>query len=147
MVVFQGLLIWFSVKAKPIGNKPYRWGIYNGIIAGLVAILFLLIIFSYDSDLYGRTIGAVIGTSAALCCVGLLRRRKFGVVMFFITYVSLIMAGAFVDALRGHSITTQQQAQVGPMLVWIVLTGIYLIKRWPLMGKKKNSTPTSPEVL
>jgi hypothetical protein len=147
MVLFQGILIWFSVKAKPIGNKPYRWGTYNGIIAGLVAIPILLITFSSDSDVYGRTVGAFIGTSAALCCVGLLRRRKFGVVMFFITYVSLFMGGAFVDALRGYSVTTQQQTQAGPMLIWVVLTGIYLIKRWALMGKTKNSTPTSPPIL
>ncbi|HLX00318.1 MAG TPA: hypothetical protein VKR82_16885 [Candidatus Acidoferrales bacterium] len=140
-LAFQGLMIWISVKAKPLGDKPYRWGTYTAITTGLVGFSFLLITFS-SVDPYGKAGGAVLGISAILSCIGLLRRHKFGVVMFYITYISLIVGGPVFEAVRNQAASAQKEGQVGLALVFLVLTAIYLKKRWALMGTPKNPSPT-----
>ena len=140
-LAFQGGLIWISVKAKPLGDKPYRWGTYVALISGLAGLSFLLITAT-SGDVYGKACGAVVGTAGALCCIGLLRRRKLGVVMFYVTYVSLFLVGPFLDTVRDQPVEPQKQGQGLPVLIFVVLTGIYLKKRWSLMRKANIVTET-----
>ena len=37
-LVFYGVTIWISQKSKPLGNTPYRWGVYVGMITGWMAL-------------------------------------------------------------------------------------------------------------
>jgi hypothetical protein len=140
-LAFQGLLIWISVKAKPIGDKPYRWGTYTAITTGLVGFSFLWFTFS-SGDAYRKAGGAVLGISAVLSCIGLLRRRRFGVVMFYIAYTFFIVGGPVFETVRNQAASSQEVGQVGLTLVFLVLTASYLNKRWALMGKPKNASPT-----
>ncbi len=70
---------------------------------------------------------------AILCCIGLLRRRRFGVILFVITYLMLLIAVPFLDALHNRATTSQQQGQAFPTLVFLVVTTAYFKKRWRLM--------------
>lgn len=140
-LALQGLLIWISVKAKPIGDKPYRWGTYAAVSTGLVGFSLLLLAFS-SGDSYAKASGAVLGVSAIWSCIGLLCRRKFGVVMFYITYISLIVGGPVFEAVQNQAANLQKEGQVGATLVFVVLTAFYLKKRWASMGKPINASPT-----
>jgi hypothetical protein len=147
ILAFQGGLIWISLKAKPLGDKPYRWATYTALISGLAGLSFLLIAAS-SGDVYGRTCGAIVGISGALCCIGLFRRRKLGVVMFYVTYVSLFMVGPFLDTVRDRPADPQTRGQGLPVVIFVVLTGIYFKKRWSLTQKASISVeppqPTPP---
>ena len=147
ILAFQGALIWISLKAKPLGDKPYRWATYTALISGLAGFSFLLIA-STSGDVYGRTCGAIVGTSGALCCIGLFRRRKLGVVMFYVTYISLFMVGPFLDTVRDQPVDPQTRGQGLPVVIFVVLTGIYFKKRWSLLQKPSISAdapePTPP---
>jgi hypothetical protein len=134
VLMVQVIPIWISVKAKPIGGKPYRWGTYVGIITGFVGASFVLALWS-ASDIYGREVGVALCASAILCSVGILRRRKYGVIMFGTTYVLLIIAAPFMTAMRHQSVSSQQQGQVFPVLVFLGLTIGYFVKRWRLMHR------------
>jgi hypothetical protein len=134
VLVVQVIPIWISVKAKPIGEKPYRWGTYVGIITGFVGASFVLTLWS-ASDIYGRESGVALCASAILCSVGILRRRKYGVIMFVTTYLLLMMSVPFMTAMRHESVSPQQQGQDLPVLVFLGLTIGYFVKRWRLMGK------------
>jgi hypothetical protein len=51
------------------------------------------------------------------------------------------MMGVFLETVRNEPISPQQHGQGVPMLVFLVLTGLYFKKRWALMGKAKNPPP------
>ncbi len=145
ILIVQGIPIWISVNAKPLGDRPYRWGTYVGIITALVGIILLLtsnrlIPAFLDGNVIGPSLIVCLLVCAALCSIGILRRRKFGVVMFVITYLALIMVGPFLDAMRNQPATPRQQGQSFPVLVFLVITTIYFKKRWRLM------TSTTPPV-
>ncbi len=139
-LAFQGALIWISLKAKPLGDKPYRWATYTALISGLAGLSFLLIAAT-SGDVYGRTCGAIVGTSGALCCIGLFRRRKLGVVMFYVTviYRCLWWVDPFLDTVRDQPVDPQTRGQGLPVVIFVVLTGIYFKKRWSLMQKPSIS--------
>jgi drug/metabolite transporter (DMT)-like permease len=143
ILVVQVIPIWISVKAKRIGGKPYRWGTYVGIITGLFGAVFASGRLS-ASDNYGREIRIALCVSAILCSVGILRRRKYGVVLFVITYLLLMMAVPFISAMRDEPLTPQQQGQSFPTLVFLGLTTGYFVKRWRLMGKPRNAMMPPP---
>lgn len=37
ILLVQEIIIWASVKAKPLADKLYRWATYDGITTGIVA--------------------------------------------------------------------------------------------------------------
>jgi len=136
----QGILIWISVKAKPLAGQPYRWGTYVGIITGLAGASFLLITLPPEIDVYAKGAGAVMGLCSIVCAVGILRRRKYGAVMFVITYVLIIMVVPFLDAVRNRPVNPQQRGQALPTLIFLIMTTVYFKRRWNLMGSPKLST-------
>jgi hypothetical protein len=62
--------------------------------------------------------------------------------MFYVTYVSLFLVGPFLDTVRDQPVEPQKQGQGLPVLIFVVLTGIYLKKRWSLMRKANIVTET-----
>src|SRR6266446_979592 len=71
--------IWFSVNAKPLGGRPYRWGTYVGIMNGLFALSMPLMVLREKT--MASLVGGILFASAfAAVSVGLLYRRRFGVV-------------------------------------------------------------------
>jgi hypothetical protein len=143
VLLVQGAIIWVSSKAKPLSGKPYRWGTYVGITTGLVALTFSSLIFS-GSDSYGREAATVMTVSAFACSVGLLRRQKFGVVMFVITCVVLVLFSPWLDAMRGTQPSPAQSGQGIPVLLYLGITTSYFVKRWKLMGKPKTLDQPPP---
>src|SRR5690242_16536449 len=90
--------IWLSRKVKPIGGKPYLWGNWIAISHGLIAVTFscgvtvagLQQIAQNDPGVVMRLflvlqtllLAALSSSPFALVGIGLLQRRRFGVVIF-----------------------------------------------------------------
>jgi hypothetical protein len=140
LVLFQGLLIWISSRAKPLLDKPYRWGTYVGLITALAGLLCLSTFFSFfsASDIWGQGVSAFLCICATVCSIGILRRRRFGVVMFVITYLGVIMENPLLLALRSLPTTSIQKGESLPTLVFLVTTTFYFMKRWALMGQTQR---------
>jgi hypothetical protein len=96
--VFYGVSIWVSLKAKPLGNLPYRWAVYVGMISAWMSLV--LIVSSVLGLMGGHWVGAsallVDGLLAALSSFGILRRRKFGVVALGFAYLLLILIAPYL---------------------------------------------------
>jgi hypothetical protein len=73
------LPIWIAARAKPIGNKSYKWGTYIGVMAGLLGFLFVSVgLFERDASgtnvysevLYSRVASIMMGASGAVGSFG-----------------------------------------------------------------------------
>jgi hypothetical protein len=79
-------LLWASIgisqSAKPLGDMLDRWGVYVGMISAWMSLP--LIISSVQAIAGGHLLGGSVllidAVLAALASLGILRRRKFGVV-------------------------------------------------------------------
>jgi hypothetical protein len=122
-VIGMGVPIWLAIKTRPLGRYPYRWGLYIGIETGLVGITMALFTLSALPRVsFYAFYAPVLALCAAVAAAGLIRRRRFGVVLFFITYVLLLVS----DPTRAL-----------PWLLFIVPNIFYFRKRWGLMTPEK----------
>jgi len=91
VALFFGAILWFSVKAKPIGvepkQKPYRWATYIALTRGIVSLGFLASVYKAIAN--GRIVGgvliAILATLCLLTCVLLLKRKRLAIPVFFVT--------------------------------------------------------------
>jgi hypothetical protein len=127
--------IWFSVKARPIGSLPYKWGLYVGIETGGVGII--LLAFALSAFGKGVTSGGIVLTLFAFLAVttsvGIILRKHWGVLAFVATYTLLILVPAF-NANTDYRPGSNTQGQSIPTLVFLIITILYFKKRWKLMG-------------
>jgi hypothetical protein len=76
-----------------------------------------------------------------LLCIGtgvlLLLRIRLGVVLFFVTYLTILILGA-----KPHQNTSGSQPQQTGALLYTAITGWYLAKRWHLYNN-----PTADDVI
>ena len=140
-LLFQGAAIWVSVRAKPIGDRPYRWGTYVAILTGMMGLMFfvstLFVPTQYStSDISEQALAAMIGMLSVLTAFGLLRRLRFGIVMFVAACVLMIIAFPIGEVISKQPFTAQGQAgwviTILPAPIMLATTG-YFKKRWRLM--------------
>ncbi len=135
---------------------PYRWGVYLGMFAAWMSLI--LIVSSVQALGGGQTLGGsalcIVAVLAAVSSVGILRRRKFGVVTFALMYVLAILIFPFVEPMRGQAFLVAirdkpaslaelaEEVKSFPLLgslllavVYFVITSIYFKDRWGLLGK------------
>lgn len=133
-------LLWFSIKAKPLGNKPYRWGTYIGITTGLLALIGLLSVIpkkfnNLDIDMFLYLLFIV---TAAISSWGILRRRRVGVVMFVVSYTLLFILPTFLEVKYKRPMSSKNNQ--GPLALYTIVTFVYFKRRWTLMGKPVDSS-------
>ena len=156
-VIFFGVSIWISQRAKPLGHMPYRWGVYLGMVAAWTALIF--IVSSVQALGGGQTLGGsvlcIVAVLAAVSSMGILRRRKFGVVTFALMYVVLILIFPFAEPIPGQAFLLAIRDQpaslaelagevksfplLGSLLfavVYFAITLIYFKDRWGLLERK-----------
>jgi uncharacterized membrane protein (DUF485 family) len=148
---FLGATIWFSVKAKPLVDKPYRWATYIALTTGLASISLSISLLQNHTNNSPVVIVllAITTVSVMLCCVGLLLRRRFGVVTFYIFYILSMLLPAFIDAYynRPQAPNQARNLQSGLLLIYIIITAIYFKRRWKLLSKPmSNIQPTSASI-
>jgi hypothetical protein len=122
-----GVPLWLAIKAKPLGDRPYRWGHYMGIETALLSLVLLFSAISAigNGAVLGGVAFCVITLCAAAAATGVIRRKRWGVVFFFITYGLLLLLPPLVD--------------IFPVLLLLVINIFYFKKRWQLMDKPKGS--------
>jgi hypothetical protein len=151
--VFYATAIGISLRAKPLVGKPYRWGVYVGMTAGWMALLLFVsaVVAFAAGNLSGGSILFINALFAAVSCLGILRRRKFGAVSLGLAYAMLVLISPylapmpnwplFVISNQPSSMTElARQAITFPwiissacMAVFLVSTFIYFKNRWSLM--------------
>ena len=125
-----GVPIWLTIKAKPIGDRPYRWGTFIGVMTGMCTLPIMLLGWRvFASDKAGNITAFTITVGCGLlACSGILRRQKFGPVFFPFFYL-LLMA-------LGNKPSPTQGASALATLIMVGLTCVYFSKRWRFMNAK-----------
>jgi hypothetical protein len=112
-------------------------------MSGLVGLMFGL--FAASAFSAGNFAGglrlALLLIVAALACVGILRRRRFGVWAFIATYGFIILAPMLIDAMDGQEPKPSEGAQNGMMLIFLVVTSVYFKRRYRFMQPTRPLEP------
>ncbi len=102
---FVAVAGWFSWKAKPLGDKPYRYATYLAITSAAFE-LFNPGVEAVRALSSGNVTSAMLPAFAAIlgvaACVGLLRRQKIGVVALALEYVVDFGRGYSNETIIGH---------------------------------------------
>src|ERR1700722_8337880 len=102
-LLFYGASIWISQKDKPLGNMPYRWGVYVGMITAWMSLP--LIVSSVPALAGGHLLGGSVlfinGLLAAVASLGILQQWKFGVVSLGLAYAVLISIAPYLAPMPG----------------------------------------------
>jgi hypothetical protein len=142
ILLLIAIVVWFSLKAKPIGTLPYRYGTFVGIVYGLTAaVLLISTIKGLPNSVFGRSrplmymsgqaLGALSVSGVLISIsVGLLRRRRFGVIIFF------VLQGLGLIFFLAAGWTTQPVQFAADLVVYVVFlyaTSTYFANRWKFM--------------
>jgi hypothetical protein len=96
-LVILGAPIWFSVKTRPVGPLRYRWGTFvgfQGLLVAVIAFRYTAVAFAQDVGL-GAWLIATFTLLAVVAGVGIIRRKRWGVVSLIVVQSSLILATLF----------------------------------------------------
>jgi hypothetical protein len=131
LIVMFGGPIWFSLKARPLGPLPYRWGTFVGIWSLLISFGLLGTILNNrkNSELPIFAVIPVLGMAGA---IGILRRKRWGVVSFLVSQAVLILLGVlFQDS--DEAVKPALRA-LGPVS-GIGINLWYFGRRWRLLSR------------
>jgi hypothetical protein len=141
-------IVWTSRKAKPLGNLPYRWGLFLGVanaIGAPICLWFALSAF-FEGTLSERSVLCVESVLGAVAGVGLCRRERWGVVVWIadesISFLPALLKATY-EAANGHQEAKSVLALGILALVLLIVNIIYFKKRWRLMGT--DPIPVIPE--
>ena len=131
-----------NLQAGAITFPPYRWGTFVSLISGIMSVFYLFAAIGSDTAAAAADWGGAVPpwplttllcTLQALACVGLLRRKRFGVLAFFLASVISIV----FSITRVSTGTTSFEVTVG-MLVLSCMVSVanlfYFAKRWRYMA-------------
>jgi hypothetical protein len=92
-------------KSKAGRAHALSLGVYLGMVAAWMALI--LIVSSVQAlgggQMLGESVFCIVAGLAAVSSLGILRRRKFGVVTFALMYVLLILIFPFVEPTPGQT--------------------------------------------
>jgi hypothetical protein len=148
--------IWIALRAKPLGYMPYRWGTFLGVSYALSSPPRLVSAFLAFAagHLFGGLMFVVEVILSIWSCIGLLQRRRAGVVVFAMLWVVQTMNAPFLEVTPAHpflqtikiktpslsELVTKAKFFPNYRLVFLftavsaVVTYIYFKKRWQLMA-------------
>lgn len=154
-LIVCGTFLWISQRAKPLGAKPYRWGVYVGAYAAWTFVV--LIASSVQAFGEGRLLGGlvlfIIAGGAGVASFGIIRRRRFGALAFGLSYAALLLITPMMEPVPNQPLLVSLQSKppswtemAGQMksfaslysltfsAVYLICTFVYFKKRWSLMG-------------
>jgi hypothetical protein len=139
-----------SLKAKPLGWLPYRWGLYLGImsaVGGCIGLWFAFSAFFYGtlSEAYARLLEVLAGVAG----LGLCRRKRWGVVVWFMSTSLEILSQFIKGGYQGVSGPQAPELSVVAGfagLLFLLVNVAYFRKRWQLMASEPVAgSPTSSQ--
>jgi hypothetical protein len=145
IVCLAAILI--SQTAKPFRKLPvmsYRWGMYLGIMTAWAAVLWTVSCIDQvrSGSLKG---GSALGGIALLCAaasLGILRRRRFGILLFGLLNVTVILMTPVLEPMQGQPLLLivrskpvsvselATQIKVVPTALRLVISACYLSFTW-----------------
>lgn len=146
VIAVYGAIIWFSVKAKPLApgphQKPYRWATYIALTTGLTSFIFITNVPKAldNGNTFAALLGCVLTVFCVSTCVQLMRRKRSGVSFFFATYALIFLAPILLSSAAGSSQTSQPPQHSG-FLIYFLISGYYMWKRWHLFNMPTDQTP------
>lgn len=135
-VAIMGTIVWLSVRAKPLGpkpyEKPYRFATFLALTTGLLSLGYAPTAFFVirHSTIVAGLLYAILAILCASTGILLWRRKRSGVSVFFVTYALLIMFPALVSTSEGRQETSEEAKQPGLLLPYFLVSGYYIWKRW-----------------
>lgn len=159
-LIFYGVSIWISQNAKPLGDMPYSWGMYVGMISAWMSLP--LIVSSIPALAGGHLLGGSVlfidALLAAVASLGILRRRKFGVVALGLAYAVLIFTSPYLapmpdrpflfvisnqpssmTELASQAISFPWVISLGFTAAYLVCTFVYFKNRWESMQPRNSA--------
>jgi hypothetical protein len=140
IVVIGGLIIWFSVDARPLGPLRYRWGTFLGlqcVILPLILLLPRMIEAMRDGGTEEAIFWGIITTLPPVAAVGLLLRKRWGAVMFILMQSAFLVLPAVLAS--PEDLPPLSRAITG--FVWLAINTWYFARRWPHLSA---AAPTEP---
>jgi hypothetical protein len=127
-----GVPIWLCVKTRPLGPLHYRWGTFVGIQCIVIAVISLrFTVISFGQDvMFGGGLLAMFTLLALAAGIGVLRRKRWGVISFFLVNASLILLPLLIA-------TPEDEFNPYRVIASLVGLGIniwYFARRWEFMG-------------
>jgi hypothetical protein len=134
---------------------PYRWATFLAMSSAYSSVLSLVSAFLAfaGGHLLGGLMFGVVAVLSICSCIGLLRRRRFGVVVFAVLCVVQVMSAPFVERTPSHpfmqtikinpsslselaaeAMSLQVLASVVVTVISAIVMYIYFRNRWPLMA-------------
>lgn len=141
LIVIVGGPIWFAVKARPIGSLPYRWGTYVGIWGVLLSIVLLGASIKATEGHGSPGVGLLITAAEFAGAVGVLRRKRWGVVLLLTNQTAIILISASVNDLDVRPSFSRSVAS----LVGIALNIWYFGRRWTLLSQPWSSSDSGED--
>jgi hypothetical protein len=152
LIIGAGVTIWDSEKAQPIGRLQYRWGTYVGLMSGIGAVLTFLVFVTSGTSLskgIGESTGSGLGLfifAGLIVCVpygvasiGILRRKRFGVVTFLtlwtITVLAMFSPFLSIGARSADALLKLGISALVALLVLVAPNYWYFARRWKFMSK------------
>lgn len=133
MLIFWGIPTWVASRTKPLGDKPYRWGMFIGIIMCILGTWLILTPYLVRNlSVFALTFSLIFGLPMILGGTGLIRRKKWGVVLFFVAWLMFMCMNPVLDSIKGTQ--TVNSLPTGSTLVVMMISALYFKNRWRLMG-------------
>ncbi|MEZ5355440.1 MAG: hypothetical protein R2762_22615 [Bryobacteraceae bacterium] len=120
VLLFVAIPVLVALRAKPLGPMPYRWGCFAGIME----------LLNWPGDEVPTIVLILMAAVSGGAGVGLLMRRRWGVILFLASAAMFVISGAYSEK-------TQGLAGVAVLLASLLIVGlsvIYFKKRWHLMS-------------
>jgi hypothetical protein len=133
-------IIWFSIRAKPLGTPPhqlpFRWGTFLALVNGLMGLGFTIETFDLmrGGDLTTTLPVAILAGFSWVTCVLLFRRRRSAVAVFIFAYAFLAQGPAVTAIAEGRPLTGRETWAEIPVLIFAALSGLYLWRRRKLLA-------------
>jgi hypothetical protein len=149
VVLIIGAPIGFALTARPLGNFPYHWAIFQGILLPALSLQFGLGTLAlaekhrFLATLMFFCVFACSGTAA----FGLFRRARIGVVFLIVSEFFLLILPSAIDSIYPPTGLPKQPLSAygtGNVLLYAMIANVfYFRKRWALMGPGfRESHPT-----
>jgi hypothetical protein len=131
IVAFFAVSIWMALRARPLGDVPYRWATFLGVGSALSAptILASAFLAFTGGHLFGGLVFVGVAALNIWTCVELLQRRRVGVVLFAVLWVMQTLSGPFVETTPRHRLLQTIKANQPSLSDLVIDAKFFLLYR------------------
>lgn len=130
VVAFWFLVFWFSYRAPPLGDLPYRWATLAGVGAGMVCVNHIVAVSDTQRSADPVVLfHLALALGAFYAAQGIFKRRKYGLLAYFATIALQVAMSAFL-AQRGEVAVSDLVIGSALAAIPVWCNAIYFKRRW-----------------